>query len=266
MKKQEITDLSVELLLRYYDNDVTLFLDCVDEDVLWYGPAEGQFLRGKADMTAAWAAENNPLTFMVDNLKTTAVSFGSSLCIIVMTYSVTTYYPSGNELPLNQRLVLTWRERPGTDRQSKRAHIVCCDITNPHPKSPEDTIYPVHFEQVYSGFAAVRGKSERLHFRGVEGTEYYLLSDSILWGDSCARGRRCVLHLADGTTAEVAISTREIVLAYPKLFLRCHTSYFVNPNYVKSLRRFTVTMMDGAELPIPEKSYTAFKRAMNALA
>ena len=75
-----------------------------------------------------------------------------------------------------------------------------------------------------------------------------------------------MLHLADGTTAEVAISIREIVLAYPKLFLRCHASHFVNPNYVKSLRRFTVTMMDGAELPIPEKSYTAFKRAMNALA
>ena len=264
MKKQEITDLSIELLLRYYDNDVSLLLDCVDDDVLWYGPAEGQFLRGRAAMSAAWAAENNPLTFTVDNLKTTTVSSGASLCIVAMTYSVTTHYPSGNDLPINQRLVLTWRARPGRDRRSRYARIVCCDVTNPHPKSPEDAIYPVHFEQVYSGFAAAGGKSERLHFHGVGGAEYYLFSDSILWGDSCAKGLRCMLHLADGSTAEVALSVREIVAAYLALFLRCHASHFINPNYVKSLRRFTVTMLGGAELPVPEKSYTAFKRAMNA--
>ena len=52
------------------------------------------------------------------------------------------------------------------------------------------------------------------------------------------------------------------VNAHPTAFLRCHSSHFVNPNHVKSLRRFAVTMPGDQELPIPEKHYTAFKRAL----
>ncbi|MBR1673205.1 MAG: LytTR family transcriptional regulator DNA-binding domain-containing protein [Fretibacterium sp.] len=265
MNRQKIANLSADLILRYYDNDVKPILEHMDNDALWYGPAEGQFMRGRRTMIEAWAAEGRPLTFTVGNLKTTALSSGPSLCVVVLAYSVVTHYPSGNDLTLNQRLALTWCERTLRDEQGKRVRvprILLCDITNPHPKSAEDTIYPVHFEQVVSGLMDVPLRGERLVFRGIGSTEYYLFSGSILWGESCAKGRRCLLHLADGSEAEVAASVGNIAAAYPSLFLRCHSSYFVNPSYVKNLRRFAVTMMSGAELPVPEKSYTAFKRAL----
>lgn len=46
---------------------------------------------------------------------------------------------------------------------------------------------------------------------------------------------------------------------YPRLFLRCHQSFLINPHYLRNIRRFTVTLADGTELPIPEKKYTAFR-------
>ncbi|MBQ9648006.1 MAG: LytTR family transcriptional regulator DNA-binding domain-containing protein [Oscillospiraceae bacterium] len=258
MNKQEIAALSAELILRYYDNDVAPFLAHLDDDVLWYGPAEGQFLQGRETMLAAWAGEDNSLTFTMGNLKTKTVSSGSSLCVVVLTFSVVTHYPSGNDLPVNQRVALTWCERKKVPR------ILCCDITNPHRKSAEDSIYFVHFEQVLSDLPTTPYLGERLRFRGMGSTEYYLYSNSILWGDSCGNGQRCLLHLTDGSEAEVTMSVRDIAAAYPSLFLRCHASHFVNPIHVTSLRRFAVTLMGGAELPVPEKSYTAFKRALNA--
>ena len=63
---------------------------------------------------------------------------------------------------------------------------------------------------------------------------------------------------------EVSQSIRDIVAAWPELFLRCHSSHFVNPFYVRGIRRFAVMMPGGTELPIPEKTYTAFKRALQA--
>ena len=138
-----------------------------------------------------------------------------------------------------------------------------CDITNPHPQSTDHRIYPVHSEHVFKGFTTAPSTGERLRFHGYGNTELYILSSSVMWGDSCANGQRCLLHLTDGTTAEITMSVRDVVAAHPKQFLRCHSSHFVNPNYVKSLRRFIVTMIDGSELPIPEKTYTAFKRALN---
>ena len=53
---------------------------------------------------------------------------------------------------------------------------------------------------------------------------------------------------------------------YPTLFLRCHSSHFVNPAYVKSVRRFAVIMMGDTELPGPEKNYTAFRQALKDFA
>lgn len=267
MNQKKIAQLSIELMLRYYDNDVSLFLNSMDEDVLWYGPAEGQFLQGKKAMAKAWAAERNPLTFTVQDIQVRATAANPSSCIVVLQYSVVTHYPSGNNLALNQRLALAWCERISTDAHGKRIRqprILLCDVTNPHPKSEEDVIYPVHFEQIHAGISISTDKGQRLHFTGPRNTEYYLFSGSVLWGDSCARGRHSELHLADGSVVEVCHSVRDIVAAWPELFLRCHSSHFVNPTYVQSIRRFTITMPGGAELPVPEKSYTAFKRALQA--
>ena len=114
-----------------------------------------EFLRGKDAMVAAWASENNPLTFTIGNLKTELISPGPSLCIVIMLFYVVTHYPSGNDLMLNQRIALTWYERTVTDGQGKRSgqpRILLCDITNPHPQSKDDKIYPVHSEHVFTGF------------------------------------------------------------------------------------------------------------------
>ena len=94
MNRKKVTKLSVDLVLRYYDNDLSLFMDCLDEEVLWYGPAEGQFLQGKKALVDAWMAEKNPLTFTVNDLRSTAVLANSSMCVVVLNYSVVTHYPS----------------------------------------------------------------------------------------------------------------------------------------------------------------------------
>ena len=50
---------------------------------------------------------------------------------------------------------------------------------------------------------------------------------------------------------------------YGGYFLRSHASYLINPSYMLSLKRFSLTLTDGTTLPVPEKKYTAFKRALN---
>ena len=266
MKRQKVIDLTAEILLHYYDNDVSLFLENTDENILWYGPAEGQFLRGKEALISAWTMEQaHPLTFTMNSLKIDMVSPGPALCITVAHFSVVTHYPSGNDIAINQRVSFTWHERMRTDEKGRRIgcpRILLCDITNPHPKSPDDTIYPVHFEQIYSGFTTMPERGKRLHFRGYGQTECYLFSDTVMWGESCANGQRSLLHLTDGTTAEIILFVRDVTRDHPDLFLRCHSSFFVNPDHVRSLRRFTVSMRCGTELPVPEKSYTHFRKAM----
>ena len=61
MNQQAISDRSAELIMRYYDNDYMPFLSSFADDALWYGPAEGQFIRGREAMIRAWLAEDHDL-------------------------------------------------------------------------------------------------------------------------------------------------------------------------------------------------------------
>ena len=82
MNQQEIADRSAELIIRYYDNDYMPFLNAMDDEALWYGPAEGQFLQGRETMIATWQAEDHPLRFTMGNLKVRHASAHPSFCVI----------------------------------------------------------------------------------------------------------------------------------------------------------------------------------------
>ena len=69
MNQQQIADLSAELIMKYYDNDYMPFLNAMDDDALWYGPAEGQFLHGRENMIEAWRSEEHALSFSLGNIE-----------------------------------------------------------------------------------------------------------------------------------------------------------------------------------------------------
>ena len=87
----------------------------MDDDALWYGPAEGQFLQGRETMIATWQAEDHPLRFTMGNLKVRHASAHPSFCDVMLTYTVVTHYPDGHDLSVFQRMLLCWCERKVTD-------------------------------------------------------------------------------------------------------------------------------------------------------
>jgi hypothetical protein len=137
-----------------------------------------------------------------------------------------------------------------------------CHISNPHAKHADDAIYGVHFNQLCADGVILPHKSERIHLHGADKSDCFFLSDSIQWIESTKGGKHSVAHTPDGTV-EVRTSISKLHSSYGHLFLRCHASYLVNPNYIRSIRRFCVTMTDGAELPIPERKYTAFRKQLD---
>lgn len=269
MNLQTMAELSVDIILRYYDNDPKPFLSFMDKSALWYGPALGQFIEGQDAMLRAWSKEDHILSFTVGDIKTKEISSTPAACSVMLTYTVVTHYPDGHDISVDQRLLLCWGERKipddsGTPRKEPR--ILVCHVSNPHGKHDEDMIYPKHFDQVYTGAFAMPQKGERLHFHGVDRSDYFFFSDSIYLIEAAFGGKHSVLHTA-GNVCEVLGTVDSYEKRFPHLFLRCHRSYLINPHYIRNIRRFRVTLTNGAVLPIPEKKYTAFRdRAMKLLA
>ena len=261
MNQQIIADLSAELIMRYYDNDYMPFLEAMDDDALWYGPAEGQFLHGRETMIAVWNAEEHELQFSLGNMEVNHTSSHPSFCDVMLSYPVTTHYPDREDITLYQRLLLTWCERVIEDKygnKEKVPRILLCHISNPHRKHDDDVIYPNNFHEVYHKEAEPEHIGERIHFHGLDRSDYFFLSDTIIRIEAAHGGKHSILVTDDGNV-EVMATISMLEKKYGHLFLRCHQSYLVNPLYIRNIRRFKVTLADGAELPIPEKKYTAFR-------
>ena len=88
MNQQHIADLSAELIIKYYENDYMPFLSHMDDDALWYGPAEGQFLRGRERMIEVWNAEEHSLKFSLGNIEEVHISSHPSYCDVRLRFQL----------------------------------------------------------------------------------------------------------------------------------------------------------------------------------
>lgn len=261
MNQQHIADLSAELIMRYYDNDYMPFLLSMDDDALWYGPAEGQFIRGREEMIRIWQAEDHNLKFSLGNMEVVHITAGPTYCDVMLSFTVTTHYPDHHDITLFQRILLTWCERVLDDVEGNRERlprILVCHISNPHAKHDDDMIYPTNFHEIYHKSTVLNPHGQRIHFHGLDRSDYFFLSDTIIRIEAAHGGKHSIL-ITDNEAVEVMASITRLEKQYGHFFLRCHQSYLINPAYIRNIRRFKVTLTDGTELPIPEKKYTAFR-------
>ena len=261
MKIKEIVDLTYDIVQKYYQNDIQLFLDHVDDNVLWYGPAKGQFLSGRQAVLDAWAGEKHSLTFSLGNIRIEHISSHNSYCEVIMSFPVTTHYPDGKNITMDQVIHITWCERKSEDK-TKVPRMLVIHISDLYQKHSADNIYPVHLNEVYQGYLPVTGEGRRLYFRGMDSSDLYFFPNTIMWVESVTYGRHSILHTTDGDY-QASAPTATLEKEHSDFLLRCHESYLVNPRYITCIKRFSVTLSNGKVLPIPEKKYTAFKKAVH---
>ena len=264
MDSKKMADLSNQIICKYYQNDVQPFLDFADEKVLWYGPAKGQFLSGREALLNAWAGEKHSLYFSLGNMRLDHTSSHPSYCEVLASFPVTTHFPDGKSITMDQIIHITWCERKVDGMDAKQPRMLVIHISDLYQKHEADNIYPNHFNEIYKGYMPVSESGDHVYFQGLDAFDLYLLPDSILWIESISNGRHSVVYTKDEHYV-IKASTAEIESTYPNFLLRCHRCYLVNPKHIRSIERFTVTLDNGKELSIPEKKYTAFKKTVYEL-
>jgi hypothetical protein len=260
MNKQEIAELSMEIVQTYYQNNTKPFLDYVDEKVLWYGPAKGQFLQGRQSLLDAWGNEYNPLTFSLGNIRLDSISTNTSFCEVLLSFPVTTHFPNGDHISVDQIIHLTWCERKREDKIVPRMLVI--HISNLYQQHESDKIYPVHFNEVYNGYTPMAEKEQHIFFKGTNSSNMYLLANTILYAESTDYGRHSVLHTVTNDEYKINSSISELEKNHPDFFLRAHKCYLVNPQHITGIERFKCILTNGKEIPVPEKKYTAFKKTV----
>lgn len=269
MKKDELIQKSTYIITEYYRNNLEPFFTSIADDVLWIGPRGGQMMRGKEMIIKTWTEEETNLLFSMGNIAAESVSAGRSNLEVLLEYYVYTYFPDGRTDQHHQRLHLSWGAE-AEKKDGKRELI---------PK-----IYMIHISNISADmpaenkvYAATPAESRldardtifsRMTFKtvcgkGTDDVTYYFNPATILWIESADSGRHSLIHSLEGDFRSVE-RLRYFEENFSEMLIRAHTSFLVNPLYVRALKRFEVTMSDGTVLPIPEKKYTAFRRKLDA--
>lgn len=278
MRKADLVRESIRLVAEYYKGNLQPFFDALSEDVLWIGPRAGQVLEGRDNLIAAWRGQDHSLSFSMGSVEGKAVPMGPAGLEVILGYRVYTYFPDGQVDEHHQRLHYSWGLRKeGGSRVPKAFMIHISNImggnagdgasalspgadgkVKVYASSPSDSrIDAVRFAE---GLSRIRFRS--IYSRGENQTTLYFNAAEIAWVESADEGRHSVVHALDGDYRSMER------LAYFEenaggMLLRAHASHLVNPMHVRSIARFSVTMSDGAVLPVPEKKYTAFKRKLD---
>ena len=260
MVLNEFLNLSFRVVSEYYRNNLDPFFEYIDENVLWIGPAEKQLLRSKESIIEAWSKEEPNLTFTMGNVTEYPIPLTSKCCNVILTFPVYTHYPDGVTQMHSQRMDFTWIEKKLKNENGETVtvpRIVKLHISNGVQIDNQDFIYAVHSKNINTN-QIISLPGVRVLFKSKDGLICSYLSDSILWIEKLDHGKYTTVHTA---TEEIQSnkSTDYFIENYPGVFLSPHKSYLVNPIHIRSIRRFSLTLVTGKTLPIPEKKYTRFK-------
>ncbi len=263
MKADDLIYRSIYIITEYYKNNLKPYFESISDDILWIGPSQRQQLKGREAIIQTWAAEKHTLTFTMGDISVQCVSPHSHVREILLHYDIYTHYPSGNTYMHDQRLHYTWREkRVKTDSGWEyRSEIVMIHISNAWKYDSRDTIYPIHYETVYEPEHFPAKNTRYVTVKAADMSVHRIAANHILYIETIKHSAKLRIHTKNDT---ITINGTLPVFEekYPGLFLRIHASYLINPAHVREIRRFSVSLTDGTELPIPEKKYTRIKKLL----
>lgn len=268
MKRGDLVQTSIDILTEYYCNNFEPFFNNIADDILWIGPRGGQVLFGKDAILRAWSSEGgHKLFFSLGNIEVLTATTGHGNLEILLEYYVYTHFPDGPVDTHHQRLHYSWGKRPIEENgESKMVPRICMmHISNIHAnnqsqgkiyaKNPMDSqkdAVETNFSNV--SFRTVRGQ-------GMDETSYYFNSSTILWVESADNSKHSLVHTTEGVV-KAREPLRYFEAKLSGTLIRAHTSYLINPLYVRSIRRFEVELTDGTVLSIPQKKYTAVRKKL----
>ena len=102
-------------------------------------------------------------------------------------------------------------------------------------------------------------ESRRISLAGENGTVYSLMQSEIMYITAFSKD-----SIITSVNGEILIKKgiSKLSKMLDGQFIPIHRGYIVNPDYVASLEHYTVTMLNGEKLPVPQKKYNKVRDAI----
>lgn len=264
MKKfeTEMLQLTNECLSRYWQKDYMFVVNYCAEQVIWCGARQDEFLLTRSDVEEDFRfnAEGLQPCHLL-NAEFFAQSNGS-LCVVTGNYRVATDETADFFLQAQQRCTFVWEK---TKEGPKIRHM---HVSNPIGEMKMDgkEAFPNKMGKMAHRYMMNeiqrRTCASRISAYSENGSLTFFELSRILF--ICALGKECVIQTTDGEKF-VKTSISDLQKQAGDALIAIHRSYLVNPEFIRDIRRYTITLENGTELPVPQRKYNDLRQKLATL-
>ena len=261
---QEVIQLTMECLVRYWQLDPEYVLSYCDDDVVWVGSIQSQFMEGKDGITQDFRNSMRELRpcHLLGQEFIVAQNTGNA-CTIVGRYLTTTDDDVEYFLQVQQRCTFIWEH---TEDGLKIKHI---HISNPmgELKVTEGELFVNEMgkmaREYLMNYIQTLQDREQIIVTDKNDIIHFLLLSEVVYVD--ASGRNCTIHTIQGEDVNARISITNFLATAGERFISVHRSYVVNKVYISRIQKYEIVMLDGSQIPIPVKKYKEVKEILIGL-
>ena len=234
----------VKAVISYYNHDYEVFLNYLDEAVIWFGPREGEYIVGKNNIRNALEKVNKKVKFKVEEVQTKLFPFSVNIYCVIVNFKLYVFKPDGSVKEHIQRITFNGRRCKDTDG---RVFWRC-------PYIEVSNIIPKH-ERSRGILTVTRtlndDENEALFFNGENHTTVVLHRAAIKYIEG-GKGVFSYIH-TDDDVIKVHHLLKDLEEILPNDFYRCHSSFIVNVKRISCMSSSSLTLNDGSSIPIPLK-------------
>lgn len=258
--EQEIIEKTKTVLHSFYNRDIPAVVALMDEDCVWIGTYDSQYTYGKKAFLEETKPESKETAVQILQEEYGLLFHEKKYSAVYGRYTVAGEQDDGTVLLAKVRLTFIWKQ-VGDDLLA--IHIHCADARDVPLQYESSKVEEL--SQTLSWFEYIRRidtqthQAERVLLKDRNGLVHTLLPMEILYVK--ASDKESTVY----TGAESFVtnySLRELEGQCPFL-LRTHKSYLVHPAYIKGIRRYSLTLQNGVELPVSKGQYMDIKKRLS---
>ena len=191
MKQKEISALSLEVVSQFFDGTPGPLIEHLSENVLWLGPRDGQFLRGKDVLCSIMQGWQEKIVYTLGNMSTQISPVGKKSMNIVLFYDILAHLPEGTSVVSRQRTLLAWEEQrlQTNDEEESVPRLTMIMISNTF--SSEGSRFP--FDELPARTKTAE-LPKRILVRGMKDESHYLDADSVIYIESTDSSHHSLIH------------------------------------------------------------------------
>lgn len=258
--ESEVLFKSQETVHAYFHRDMDTFTRMLDDSFIWIGSYSFHYTKGKEDFLKAAKPESEEIPAQISEEEYCLLCHEKKIWIVYGHFTASAWENEESLVYSHQRLTLVWKQ---VQDDLKLLHVNCTmakDVPIEAASLPgtERLKEDIRWFDYIRRFETLKEKEEQIMLKDSNGRIHFLFPSEIL---SVHVESRLSTIYTGGSLFTVRKNLNHILEEIPQL-LQVHKNWLVNPVHMKTIQRYTITLLPDMEVPVGKSRYNEVRDAL----